>query len=172
MVTNFSLGSIVKRSFGSYFQKDHEIKEAQILEGTEYHSPSSSAATTKCDSRGINKEEFGEGGYDNKAISNTRDYFFSSRKRAAPTKEVEDMKSRNCTCWFTQNCTFNCCCFLCIKISKLEWYKLATVAILLAVTLITAVFSLDTSFCYFNPVVPLTLIPLVDPIRHGKQAIK
>lgn len=166
--TNFPLGSIVKKSFGSYFQRDYEIKESQILEGAEYHSPPPCVVIAKCDSRGINKEEFREYSHSNKAISSIRDNFFPPRK-ATQTKKFEDMKSRDCPNWLTCNCTCNCCCFLCIKISKLAWYKLVAAVVLLAVLLITAEFTFDTSFCYFNPVVPLTLIPLLDPVRRGKQ---
>ena len=66
-------------------------------------------------------------------------------------------------------CTLSCCCSPCIKVTKLSWPVLGIWAAFIATLLIMTEFSADTSFCYFNPVVPLSIIPMKLPITLSKS---
>ena len=156
--------STVKKALTPFVQKDGRKNEALDLE-----NPSSPCTSSRnCCFGGTDKEQFGEKD-NNKSIQTINEYFLTQKQ--VQKKEFDTKKSKcSQSCWPLNNCSFEFCysyCCCCTKIFKLSWPKLIVLGIIVTIFLITAEFSLDTSFCYFNPVVPLTLIPLLDPIGTG-----
>lgn len=100
-------------------------------------------------------------------------------KSVSPESDVEELKNYSTECIkpekknsrcgrFKPKC---CCCSkepeLCTNLKRLfcpiSWPIVGVVALVVSAMLIMLEFSADTGFCYFNPVIPLTVVPLSTP---------
>ena len=61
------------------------------------------------------------------------------------------------------HCKSSLWCAYCIGLRNLSWVTKSFIVLFLAVSVITLEFAADTSFCYFNPVVPMAITPMSTP---------
>ena len=58
------------------------------------------------------------------------------------------------------SCKTSICCAYCVSFRNLSWVTKGLIVLFLSVSVITLEFAADTGFCYYNPVVPMTIVPM------------
>ena len=59
-----------------------------------------------------------------------------------------------------ENCKSSIWCAYCFGFVKLSWVAKGLIVLFLSVSVITLEFAADSGFCYYNPVVPMIIVPI------------
>lgn len=59
-----------------------------------------------------------------------------------------------------ENCKSSIWCACCVGFVRLSWVAKVLIVLFISVSVITLEFAADTGFCYYNPVVPMIIVPI------------